>query len=249
MSNKKTKTVSATTVAVSNNSKILTLFAIACTGLVALVNELTQDKIKAQEQQQLLNTLHAIIEPSRYDNDIANDCISVSSPFLGTNDVKTAYVARKNNKIVALAMTSTAPNGYNGNIDFIVGINIDATISGVRILKHQETPGLGDKIEIAKHDWITKFNGKTLISNDDKRWSVVKDGGMFDQFTGATITPRAVVHGIKNTLSYFKNNQQSLLTQPNTCKLASPSGNIEKTSNVENTSHGNAQNTEVTNEH
>jgi electron transport complex protein RnfG len=217
MTKKNNRTASATTLAISKNSKILALFAIACTGLVGLVNELTQDKIKEQEQLQLLSTLNAIIDPSRYDNDIANDCIITSSPLLGSTNMHTAYIARKNDNVIALAITSTAPKGYNGNIELIVGINIDETISGVRVLKHQETPGLGDKIEITKNDWITSFKGKKLLSDSDNRWTVIKDGGTFDQFTGATITPRAVVHAVKDTLTYFKQYKESLQTLPNSC--------------------------------
>jgi len=208
---------SALTVAISKNTKILALFAIACTLAVSLVSELTKDRIKIQEQQQLLRTLHSIIEPSRYDNDIANDCIMVSAPALGSDNVKTAYIARKTGQVVAVAMTSTAPRGYNGNIDFIMAINIDGTVSGVRVLKHQETPGLGDKIEIKKNDWINSFTGKKILSDDDSRWAVSKDNGMFDQFTGATITPRAVVKGVKDTLNYFTKNKAMLLTRPNAC--------------------------------
>ena len=208
---------SALTIAVSKNTKILALFAIACTVAVGLVNELTKDRIKKQEQQHLLRTLHSIIEPSRYDNDIANDCIVMSAPELGVNKVHTAYIARKSGKVIAVAMTSTAPKGYNGNIDFIMAINNDGSVSGVRVLKHKETPGLGDKIELRKSDWVTSFTGKKLLSEDDSRWAVSKDNGMFDQFTGATITPRAVVEGVKNTLNYFTNNKASLLTRPNAC--------------------------------
>ncbi len=214
---KESNVSSALTVAISKNTKILALFAIACTAIVGLVNELTKDRIKQQEQKQLLNTLHSIIEPSRYDNDIANDCIMMSAADLGSDKVQTAYIARKAGEVVAVAMTSTAPQGYNGNIDFIMAINNDGTVSGVRVLKHQETPGLGDKVEIRKSDWITSFTGKKVRSADDNRWAVTKDNGMFDQFTGATITPRAVVKGVKSTHDYFSRNRDSLLTRPNAC--------------------------------
>lgn len=222
------------TIAVSKNTKILALFAIACTVAVGLVSELTKDQIKRQEQQHLLQTLHSIIEPSRYDNDIANDCIMMSAPELGSKKVHTAYIARKAGQVIAVAMTSTAPRGYNGNIDFIMAINNDGSVSGVRVLKHQETPGLGDKIELRKSDWVTSFNGKKLHSPDDSRWAVSKDNGMFDQFTGATITPRAVVAGIKDTLNYFTKNKDSLLTRPNACgdalsmDIAAPAPTLSK---------------------
>jgi electron transport complex protein RnfG len=217
------------TIAISKNTKILALFAIACTLAVSLVSELTKDRIKVQEQQQLLKTLHNIIEPSRYDNDIANDCIMITAPELGSDKVKTAYIARKSGQVVAVAMTSTAPRGYNGNIDFIMAINVDGTVSGVRVLKHQETPGLGDKIEIRKSNWINSFTDKKMLSEDDSRWAVSKDNGIFDQFTGATITPRAVVKGIKNTLNYFNANKARLLGRPNACAEASITSTLAST--------------------
>jgi H+/Na+-translocating ferredoxin:NAD+ oxidoreductase subunit G len=229
-SDKDDTTKSPLTIAISKNTKILALFAISCTLAVSVVSELTKGRIKVQEQQQLLNTLHSIIEPSRYDNDIANDCIMMSAPELGSNKVKTAYIARKAGEIVAVAITSTAPQGYNGNIDFIMAINTDGSVSGVRVLKHQETPGLGDKIEIRKSDWITKFTGKRILSEDDTRWAVSKDNGIFDQFTGATITPRAVVQGVKSTLNYFNQHRGSIIPRPNACGKALSTAEVTTTS-------------------
>ena len=234
-----TKVKLSLTHAISKNTKILAAFAITCTLAVALVNEFTKDIIKTQEQQQLLKTLHNIIEPSRYDNNIANDCIVVNSPELGSEKEHTAYIARKSGQVVALAITSTAPEGYNGNIDFIIAINVDGSVSGVRVLKHQETPGLGDKIEIKKSSWITSFSGKSMLSDNDSRWAVTKDNGMFDQFTGATITPRALIKGIKNTINYVNNNKDSLLTLPNACSFPltepEPTTIIEATKKTETT--------------
>ncbi len=215
---KQKKERSITNIAISKNSKTLALFAITCTAIVGLVSELTKDRIKVQQQQQLLNTLHSIIAPHRYDNDIANDCINMSSALLGSSAMQTSYIARLGDEVVAVAMTSTAPDGYNGNIELIVAINTDGSVSGVRVLKHQETPGLGDKIELRKNNWITSFTGKKLLSDNDSRWAVVKDGGMFDQFTGATITPRAVVKAVRKTVQYFNTHKKDLFTQANNCR-------------------------------
>lgn len=117
---------------IQKNSLILAIFAIVCTAVVGLIHELTSDKIKAQEQLQLLNTLHSIIEPERYNNDITQDCVSLSSTLLGNsnNDKKmqTAYIARQDNQAIAFAMTSTAPDGYNGNIELIIAINMDGSV-------------------------------------------------------------------------------------------------------------------------
>ena len=206
-------------VAISKNSKILALFAIACTATVGLVNELTKERIYIQQQKQLLSTLNSIIESDRYNNDLTLDCIKVNNIALGSDKQQTVYLARMNSTPVAGAITTIAPDGYNGNIELIVAINIDGSISGVRTLSHQETPGLGDKIELVKSDWITSFSGKTLLNENDSRWAVSKDGGMFDQFTGATITPRSVVKAVKKATLYFTKNQQHFFTQNNDCEI------------------------------
>ncbi|MFT5755881.1 MAG: electron transport complex protein RnfG [Alteromonadaceae bacterium] len=204
--------------AIEKNAKVLTVFAVVCTLIVGIVNLLTKDRIELQEQQQLLNTLSNIIAPSRHNNDIYQDCLMLQSPQLANNEQQKAYLAKWNDTPIAMAITTTAPDGYNGNIDLLVAINVDGSISGVRVLKHNETPGLGDKIELRKSDWINSFAAKVMMSDSDNRWHVVKDGGMFDQFTGATITPRAIVKAVKEAVIYFNENQQSLFTKTSTCR-------------------------------
>jgi electron transport complex protein RnfG len=204
--------------AISNNSKTLAMFAIACTAIVGLVNELTKERIYIQQQKQLLTTLNEVISAERYDNELTLDCVKITDDLLGKGIIQTAYLARSHNAPVATAITATAPDGYNGKISLLVAINIDGSISGVRTLKHQETPGLGDKIETRKTDWITSFAGKKLVSETDSRWAVAKDGGMFDQFTGATITPRAVVKAVKKATLYFNQHQEMLFNSTNACQ-------------------------------
>ncbi|MDO6446211.1 electron transport complex subunit RsxG [Colwellia sp. 1_MG-2023] len=200
---------------IEKNAQLLALFAVACTALIAFVNFLTQDKIIEQEQQQLISTLSSIIEPSSHDNSISQTCIILEDEQLGELPQK-AYLATNNNSPVAAAITTTAPDGYNGNIFLLVAINFDGTLSGVRAIKHQETPGLGDKVELRKSQWILSFNGKKILDENDHRWAVAKDGGMFDQFTGATITPRAVVNAVKRTTNYFNQHKAELFnTAPN----------------------------------
>ncbi|TRX56346.1 electron transport complex subunit RsxG [Thalassomonas sp. M1454] len=206
-------------VAVQNNAKVLALFAIACTALVSLVSWFTKDTIMRQQQQQLLNTLYEVIPAMSLNNDLYHDCqIIQGNDYLGNTEQQTAYIARMDNIPVAVAITSTAPDGYNGKINLMVALNVDGSVSGVRVLKHQETPGLGDKIETRKNDWIYSFDNKTVESVNDLRWAVKKDGGMFDQFTGATITPRAVVKAVKNTALFFNENKDDILAAPtSTC--------------------------------
>ena len=197
--------------AVNRNSKILALFAIACTAIVGLVHSLTKDQIVFQQQQDLLRNLNSIITEDSYNNVIYRDCYILSGAALGTVDSQKVYRARNNKNPIAAAITTVAPDGYSGNIELLIAININGSVSGVRTLKHQETPGLGDKIEVRKSDWIKSFNTQKLANKNDSRWLVKKDGGMFDQFTGATITPRAVVRAVKNTVTYFNEHKDKII--------------------------------------
>ncbi|MGB2740014.1 MAG: electron transport complex subunit RsxG [Cognaticolwellia sp.] len=203
--------------AISKNSIVLALFAIACTSTVGLVHLLTKDRIEIQAQQQLIEQLNEIIHIDSHDNEMFRDCIAAPKDNNSDLTVDVIYRARFNNKPIAAAIKTVAPDGYNGNIELLIAIKADGSVSGVRTLRHKETPGLGDKIELRKSDWIEKFSGKKIINNNDKRWAVIKDGGMFDQFTGATITPRAVVKTVRKTINYFKTNQESIFTTASNC--------------------------------
>lgn len=203
--------------AIEKNARLLALFAIACTAVIGSVHLITKDKIKSQEENKLITTLSHIIDENSYNNDIYHDCLIVNNPLL-SNDTEKVYLARSNNQPVAAAITTTAPDGYNGKINLIVALNVDGSVSGVRTIKHQETPGLGDKIEIRKNQWINSFTGRKVLSEKDSRWAVRKDGGIFDQFTGATITPRAVVKAVHKTVLYFKSEQQQLFQQVANCQ-------------------------------
>ncbi len=116
-----------------------------------------------------------------------------------------------------MAIESVAPDGYNGAIKIIVGMDIEGTILGTRVLAHQETPGLGDKIDLRITDWVLGFTGKQVTDENESQWAVRKDGGQFDSFTGATITPRAVVKAVKNTVSYVNTHRNEILNQPLNC--------------------------------
>jgi len=209
--------------AIQKNAVVLAIFAIVCTAVVGIVHLLTKEKIELQKQQQLLDRLAQVIDPQTYNNKIIEDCIMIShsttneSTPINNQTAHAAYIASYNENPVAMAITATAPDGYNGNIDMIVGITINGVISGVRVLSHNETPGLGDKIEIKRHPWITSFVDKKIEETPDPRWNVNKDGGMFDQFTGATITPRAVVKTVHKTLVFFNENKENLFNQPKNC--------------------------------
>ncbi len=190
---------------------VLFLFAAVGSGLVAFTYEQTRERIAANEKAALLRNLHQLIHPDEHDNDLLADTVEVQDPgLLGTRAPVTVYRAYLEGRPVAVILTPVAPDGYNGTIRLLVGIRADGTLLGVRVLSHHETPGLGDQIEVERSDWILGFAGKSLGNPPEKRWAVKKDGGAFDQFTGATITPRAVVKAVKRALIYFRKHREAL---------------------------------------
>lgn len=192
---------------------MLGLFALIGTGMVSFTFEQTRERIAYNEHQALLRSLNALVPEDQHDNDISLDLITViDKDKLGSHKPLTIYRARKNGQPVAAVLTAIAPDGYSGDIKVLVAIQHDGTVLGVRVLSHRETPGLGDDIDIEKSNWITAFNGRTLNNPDSLGWHVAKDGGVFDQFTGATITPRAVVKVVHNSLHYFHEHQEALFT-------------------------------------
>ena len=185
----------------------LWLFAVAGTTLVAFTEYSTSSAIAENERQLLLRNLYALLPRDRLDNDIATDTRKlVASTLLGTETATPVYRARQAGEPVAAVFNSIAPNGYSGRIHLLVGVYVDGSLAGVRVVKHAETPGLGDAVEIRKSPWIKSFDGKSLSNPQTSGWAVKRDGGDFDQFTGATISPRAVVKAVHNTLLYYQQN-------------------------------------------
>jgi Na+-translocating ferredoxin:NAD+ oxidoreductase subunit G len=203
---------------ISRNAYLLAAFAIACTGSIAIVNEFTQPIIAQQEQKALLKTLNQLIPADLYDNDIVASCFMVSDKdLLGSAQPQQVFIAKKDQKPVALMLETTTMSGYSGRIDLLIGIYENAQIAGVRVIHHSETPGLGDKIQTNKSDWIDSFNDKFYQQAQASRWDVKKNGGDFDAFTGATITPRAVIFAVKDALIYFQENKKTLFRHEADC--------------------------------
>jgi len=194
----------------------LGLFAIVSTAIVAVTFFGTEDQILENEKQALLKSLHVLIPQSTHDNDLFVDTIDLNISMLSyRNKPVTIYRARKDGLPSAAIFNVTAPDGYTGAIRMLVAINIDNSIAGVRVISHKETPGLGDAIDIEKSDWITNFDGHSLSNPRVSHWRVKKDGGHFDQLTGATITPRAIVKMVKKTLQYFSEHHQAVFASAN----------------------------------
>lgn len=182
---------------------VLGVFGVVGATGVALTHWLTEARIEQAYVAERLKQINEILPKDRYDNDLLRDVIIVPAGKLCEKVDVTVYRARRQGKDVAAIFETTAPNGYSGPIRLLVGVNSDGSIAGVRVLEHNETPGLGDRIELRKSPWVLGFNGKSLGDPPLARWAVKRDGGDFDQFTGATISPRAVTQAVRNALLYF----------------------------------------------
>lgn len=189
-------------------------FALLAALVLALTFDLTRPQIEENERQAMLQNLNALIDPQAYDNQlVASKIIWPSKEEFHSATPVEVYRATREGEPVAALFVVTSPNGYSGSIRMLVGVKADQTLAGVRVLAHKETPGLGDKIDADRGDWILGFADKSLQAPPAEQWAVKKDGGAFDQFTGATITPRAVVESVKRVLTWSQYNFNLLFTQ------------------------------------
>jgi electron transport complex protein RnfG len=190
-------------------------FTVIGTTLLAVTYLQTKERITRSEQEEKLKLISQLIPGSSFDNNIVADTLSLApDALLGTTMANTAYRARLRNQPVGVVLEAIAPDGYSGRISLIIAIKADGALSGVRVVEHKETPGLGDYIDIAKSNWITGFDGKSLVAQKDADWQVKKDGGQFDYMAGATITPRAVVKATHKALQYFALHREELFAAP-----------------------------------
>jgi len=202
---------------VSKNALLLGTAAAVCVLLVASVNQLTAPRIAEQVELEKLKLLQEVLPAGAASAELLQDCLVLQQPEVLFQRSAKTYRWRQNGALAAYVVETTAPDGYSGNIQLLAAITPDGTVLGVRTLSHKETPGLGDKIEMRKANWMDSFRAQQVQSTDDKRFAVKKDGGQFDQFTGATITPRAVVNAVKRTALYLKQHPE-LAEAPANCQ-------------------------------
>ena len=165
-------------------------------------------EVRRAEARQLLE----IFPPDTHDNDIVDDVFEVAAEtaLLGIRETRQGYRVRQGNKVIGVILPATARDGYSGDIRALVGVRYDGSVAGVRVVAHRETPGLGDKVDLRKSDWILDFNERSLSNPVIAGWNVEKEGGVFDQFTGATVTPRAVILATRRALEYATLNAATL---------------------------------------
>ncbi len=206
---------------VRKNAFILALFAMASTVLVSIVHQLTKDKIASEVERVMNQRLNKLVSPDSYNNSPSSDCILINNHSrLNQVSIHKIHRMRKDSKPIALVFSSTAHNGYSGDISLLIALSEQNRLLGVEIIDHRETPGLGDKIDSNKSHWLQQFENVELKTISDNRWRVKKDGGDFDALTGATITPRATINAIYQTILYFEEYKPDLFSQTSNCETS-----------------------------
>lgn len=203
--------------AVARNAGMLAGFAIAAALLLGLTYHLTEDRIRENERRVLMASLYELVPSDEYRPPLHENTVTVHAPeALGSPDPVTVYRAVRDGETVAAVFPVVAPDGYSGAIRLLVGVRPDGSLTGVRVVSHKETPGLGDAIELGKTDWLHQFDDRSIGDPPLEGWAVERDGGRFDQFTGATVTPRAVVKAVRKALVYFGSHRDEFIDIPDT---------------------------------
>jgi len=185
----------------------LAIIAAACTALVAATYQLTRERIAANEQVWLEQSLQPVLSGITFDGGISESLLTIPAPHaLPGSENALVYRVYADELPVAALFVVSARDGYAGPIRLLVGVDTKGEITGVHVLAHRETPGLGDGVETGKSDWAAQFANRSLTNTSADRWKIRRDGGDFDQLTGASVTPRAIVKAVKETLQYFDAN-------------------------------------------
>lgn len=196
---------------------VLAVAAAVCTALVAVTERLTASRIEANQQAYLEQSLRPALAGIFYDNDLSESTLVLAPPHdLPGNEPAIIYRLFSEGQPTAAVFVVNARGGYSGPIRLLIGVDYSGEVAGVRVLEHRETPGLGDQIEASRSDWLTQFEDASLASPPRSRWAIRRDGGAFEQVTGASITARAVIRGIKETLIYFEANREQIFSAPAT---------------------------------
>ena len=194
------------------SGSVLAVFAAITSVAIGWTYLATKDQIDMEVRRAEARQLLEIFPPETHDNDIVDDGFELvaDTPLLGIREARQGYRVRRDDRVIGVILPATARDGYSGDVRALVGVRDDGTVAGVRVVAHRETPGLGDKVDLRKSDWILGFDNRSLSQPDLSGWNVEKDGGVFDQFTGATVTPRAVILATRRALEYARLNAETL---------------------------------------
>lgn len=194
---------------------LLTLFALVGVAIISGIETSTRERALANQQAHSAKQLQNLLQQISYDNEPWKESFEINQQQESTKIIA-SYPVTKEGTRLATVIESENPRGYVGPIRLLTAIDIKGEIIGVRVAAHRETPGLGDKIEATRSGWLNNFNGRSLQEPVNSKWATQKDGGKFDQISGATVTSRAVISAIQDTLEFYAalSEKQPTVQQP-----------------------------------
>ena len=185
--------------------------AVAAFFAVHAAYDWSDERIAANERARVVARLNSVLEPALRGRDLTTTLLAITDPeLLGSEEPVDVFVLTDRGAPMATVFATVAPHGYNAAIDLLIGVAPIGTVTGVRVVRHRETKGLGDAIDTAKSDWMLQFDSKALSAPPLELWAVDQDKGSFDAISGATVTSRAVVAAVKSTLLYFEQHRDEL---------------------------------------
>jgi Na+-translocating ferredoxin:NAD+ oxidoreductase subunit G len=198
----------------------IVVLAVAAALALFAIDRLTHERVERNAQEWLTQRLDVLVPPATRDNDVLTDkALAIAPDLLGIERPVAVYRARKEGQPIAAILHTIAPDGYRGPIELLIAIDAGGTLVGVQVVRHQETPGLGDAFENRNRDWLPEFRGRSLTDPPQQRWAVRNDGGEFDSFTGATITPRAIVKAVRRSLEFYRAKRETIFTAPSGAEI------------------------------
>jgi Na+-translocating ferredoxin:NAD+ oxidoreductase subunit G len=198
----------------------IVVLAIAAAIALSVIDRATHSRVQRNAQEWLIERLDILVPPTSRDNDVLTDkVIAIAPDLLGVTRPVDIYRARKAGEPVAAILHTIAPDGYRGPIELLVAIDASGKLIGVQVVRHRETPGLGDAFENRDREWLPRFRGRSLDNPPQQRWAVRADGGDFDAFTGATITPRAIVKAVRRALEFYRAKRDTIFKAPSGAEI------------------------------
>lgn len=190
----------------------LLLLALVCVLVIQAVSITTADRVYENRKLYQLSVIKDVIT-NQYDNDVFTDTRELDVPLsLNSKGKLSVYFARSNNEVQALAVLPVETKGYSGTISMVVGLDREGAITGVKVLDHTETAGFGANAHQDNSDWLTQFMYATLLDTNETDWAIRKEGGKFDQLSGATITSRSIIKSMNELLVYYAENRNTIIS-------------------------------------
>jgi len=193
----------------------------AILSLLLLLNNVTDDSLLAARQEFDRRNLYQFFEEGSFDNDLVLDSYLLTADneseklenlhLLNLGRDRLAYIARKDGKAVAVAVPATADDGFNGKIELLVAVDMYGRISAARVIEDINSDQLYGVVDVIGSKWMDEFAGNSMRDILRLSWQAITADNEYDQFVGASITPKSVANQIYDALVFYQSNRIELM--------------------------------------